>query len=406
MDRTTLLWIALVAGSLVTGASLVGILVLKRAVEPLVALGGLLAFVMGASAFITLSTHYDRIDAVLYGFAFIVASVGGGYALASSLLGSIAHDQEPVRPLAAPPTDASGPAAVLLSCIEPAQYDPGSTANMLQALTDEGLLDASMGALPFVFFAQKARYRAVGGASPAHDELVALTENLRGVLPGWSTAMATCAGDTRLPAMVGSLAEKGHDPIVVAQLAVGQTGLMAEAKRQTDALHLEQLGIRLRYTEGLADAERVIQLVAARIMRSVDDPGATGVVLVGHGQPEERSRKNPQFDEEENRFLNRLRLLLTEFGLAEGSVRVAWAEWRTPNITSTVRHLAALGCRRVVVSPSCYPLDSIATRLDMEISVRQARVEENIAVITLPAWRDDPLLLEELGSRILAASEG
>lgn len=404
MDRTTLLWIALVAGALVTGGSIVGVLVLRRAAEPILGLGGLVAFAVSSSAFISLSAHYARADAVLYGFAFVVASVGGGYALASSLLDRLATRPRAVEPVRLDAAPSAGPAAVLVNCVEPAAYDPAATAAMLQSLTDEGLLDASMGALPFVFFAQKARYRAVGGASPAIGELSSLSERVAETLPGWSVTYAACNGPDRLPERVAALARSGRSPIVVAQVSIGQTGHMAEAKRQTDALHLDQCDVELSYTDGLADADRVGALVAGRIMRSVDDAAATGVVLVGHGQPEDRSRANPEFDEDENRFLNRVRLLLNERGLSEGNVRVAWMEWRSPNITSAVRHLAALGCRRVIVSPSCYALDTIATRLDMEIAVRQARVDESIAVVTLPAWRDDPLLVEELRTRITAAA--
>lgn len=404
LDRTTLLWIALVGGSLVTGASLVGVLVLKRSLEPLIALVGLLAFVAASGAFISISGYYGSVSAVLYGFAFIIASAGGGYALASSLLDRFVGEPVSVAQLTEGHRPHAGPAAVVACCIEPQCYEPSATAGMLQMLTDEGLLDASMGALPFVFFAQKARYRAVGGESPAHGELVAITEALHVSLGGWATLQATCGGPEPLPRQVMRLAEKGHDPIIVAQLSIGQTGHLAEAKRQTDALHLDEQGVRVVYTDGLSDSDRVAALVTARVLRSVDDAPSTGVVLVGHGQPEERSRKNPGYDEDENRFLNRIRMQLTDQGLSEDNVRVAWAEWRTPNITSTVRHLAALGCRRVIVSPACFPLDTIATRLDIEIAVRQARVDDTITVVTLPAWADDPLLVEELRARIVAAT--
>lgn len=404
MDSTTLTWVALIAGAIATGGSLVGALVLRRSVEPIIGLIGLLSFLISASSFIALSTHYGRVDAVLYAFAFIIAAVGGGYALTSSLLDRLARPDPVVEPLESAPQNRSGPAVVIVACIEPESYEPAATASMLQALTDEGLLDASMGALPFVFFAQKARYRAVGGTSPAHRELITVAGQLESSLPGWTVSYAACSGPERLPAKVRSLAHKGHHPIVVAQLAVAQAGHLTEAKRQTDALRLDEVGVTLEYTDGLSDAERIGTLVASRVMQSVDDPPSTGVVLVGHGQPEDRSRTNPDFDEDENRFMNRVRLMLLDRGLPEANVRVAWAEWRTPDITSSVRHLAALGCRRVIVSPACYPLDTISTRLDIEISVRQARVEDSVAVVTLPAWREDTLLLDELRERVTSAA--
>src|SRR5664279_2599182 len=84
----------------------------------------------------------------------------------------------------------------------------------------------------------------------------------------------------------------------------------------------------------------------------------------------------------------------------EQSVRIAWADWRAPEVTGTVRHLAALGCRRIIVSPTCFPLDSITTLLDLQLAVRQARVDETVSIVTLPAWHDDPALVEELRADI------
>jgi hypothetical protein len=146
----------------------------------------------------------------------------------------------------------------------------------------------------------------------------------------------------------------------------------------------------------------VAALVTTRALSVAGDLSAAGVVLVGQGQPEDRSRNRRDFDEQETAFLNRVRILLLERGLPDQSVRIAWADWRTPEVTGTVRHLAALGCRRIVVSPTCFPLDSITTLLDLQLSVRQARVDETVSVVTLPAWQDDPGLVEELRADLVA----
>ena len=68
-----------------------------------------------------------------------------------------------------------------------------------------------------------------------------------------------------------------------------------------------------------------------------------------------------------------------------------------------MRHLAALGCRTVVVMPACFPLDSIATMLDLPLSVRQARVGQGVNVLTLHAWHDDPGFVEALRSKVTSA---
>jgi hypothetical protein len=153
-------------------------------------------------------------------------------------------------------------------------------------------------------------------------------------------------------------------------------------------------------------SEPLAQLVANRAMAVAGDLSVAGIVLVGQGQPDERSRDRRDFDEQEISFLNRVRMLLLERGLTDQNVRIAWADWRTPEVTGAVRHLAALGCRRVVVSPSCFVLDSITTLLDLQLAVRQARVDDTVNVVTLPAWHDDPALIEELRALVVKASSG
>ncbi len=96
-------------------------------------------------------------------------------------------------------------------------------------------------------------------------------------------------------------------------------------------------------------------------------------------------------------------MMLLERGVDAESVRVAWADWTTPDVASSVRHLVALGRRRVLVVPAVYPLDTLATRLDLEMAVRQARVNDDVSVVTLPGWRDDEAVIAELRARVLGA---
>jgi hypothetical protein len=54
----------------------------------------------------------------------------------------------------------------------------------------------------------------------------------------------------------------------------------------------------------------------------------------------------------------------------------------------------------VVVLPGVFTLDTIGTRLDLEVAVRQARVDENVSVVTLPAWHDDEEVVGEIVERV------
>ncbi len=401
------LWASLIVGAVLFGVSLVAILVSRRSLEPVFAVAGLVAFGVAAWAFGEISIVYDRFEVLLYALAFGVAAFAGGYALASTLLASIASHPRRLSTPNSLPADTGTAAAVLLGDVDPDVYDERWTAADLDRLSDEGLLHVSIAILPFLFFAQKARYRAVGGTSPAARQLDALAERVGDSLratPVDHVETAWLGGARDLALRVLRLAEKGYRTISIAEVMIAGSLELDEAKRRVDALRLEELGIDIRYTGSLWGAERIAGLVASRVMGVVDDPATTGVVLVGLGQPEERAKSCRSFDEHENAFLNRVRLTLIERGILADNIRLAWADWHGPDVTGTVRHIAALGCSRLIVAPACFPLDTVETMLELPLSVRQARVDEGVSVVSLVAWHDDPALVDELVERVTATS--
>ncbi len=406
MDPTRLTWLALIAGALAAGAAVVGILVVRRRLEVVVAIIGSVGAVSAFTASARLTAHYERPEAAVWSLVFVFAAGAGGYALASTLLYRLAREagHPTMSREGAPARDRA--AVVLTACAEPAHYDPGATAQMLQSLADEGLLEPSVGALPLLFFGQKARYRAAGDVSPAMAGLRAVAEHLEETLADTAdVSTATCSGDGSLADVVALAAQAGYRRIVICVLAVGESMHMDMARGAVEQLRLGESGVTVVSTGALWSSERIISALTQRIMHGVDDPAATGVVLVGHGQPEERARRHRSFDEQEMAFLSRLRMALADRGLSEDWVRIAWDDWTEPDVTSAVRHLAALGAKRVLVVPATFPLDTLGTRLDLEIAVRQARVNEGVAVITMAAWRDSDAVIEELRSRVIAALE-
>jgi sirohydrochlorin ferrochelatase len=408
MNHLVLIWLALVGGSVLMGASIVALLISERMLEPVSAVSILLGFAAAAWGFGQITTSYSGLDAVGYALFFGAAAVAGGYALASTLLAHLAlRPIIPSLPDVLPLGDTT-PAVVLLSELEPASYSARATAAALDDLAEEGLLEASMWVLPFLFMAQKTRYRAAGGTSPGPRELTGVAERLtlslrpRGIT---HVETAACEGPHALSILVAAAARRGSRTIVVAEAFIAESIEVDRAKRAVDALRLEERGVTVSYTDPLGGSPLCASLVAAKTLAVAGDKASCGVVLVGQAQPVERSRIADTFDLQESGFLNQIRMLLIERGISEQRVHIAWADWRSPEVTGSVRHLAAQGCRTVVVVPACFPLDSITTMLDLPLSVRQARVDQSVQVLTLRAWHDDPGLVEALRERVLTALE-
>lgn len=393
MSDVTTSWIGLSLGAFAAGAAIVGILALRRAFEPLIAILGAIGMAVAGWSLVAVGQAYGTPQLVAFAVLFAIATGAGGYAFASALLDYLARPAPAASPLDADEIgeSESRPVVFLVAPVETQDYEPRGTARELHDLADEGVLRLGIGVTPFLFAASKARYRASGGKSPAWRELERLTEavelrldaSLRGrVLP------STCDGSQALDQTLHQAVLAGTRKVAVVPVAVSEPPEYEACKDRIDALGLPAAGISVEYAAPLWSSDAVAESAARHIIAGAINPDSTGVVLVLHGQPGPRSRRYPHFDEEESAFASRIRMLVSEAGIPSANVRTAWAEWAQPDVTSAVRHLAALGCDRVLVSPAVFPFDCIATQLEIPLMVRQARVDA-VPVVMLPTWRDD-----------------
>ncbi|MDY0341007.1 MAG: hypothetical protein RBS17_07325, partial [Coriobacteriia bacterium] len=120
--------------------------------------------------------------------------------------------------------------------------------------------------------------------------------------------------------------------------------------------------------------------------------------LVCPGSPNAWEHRYPDAGRTENYFIQRVRMRLTEAGLPCDNIRIAWLQWQTPDVTETVRHLAMLGCQRIVCAPATTVLPTLDTLLDLERATTYARVPKSVTLVTLGAWGDDDAIAHAVRS--------
>jgi sirohydrochlorin ferrochelatase len=209
----------------------------------------------------------------------------------------------------------------------------------------------------------------------------------------------------RLDDVVAAAAAEGYRRIAVVPFGIADSMYLDRAKRSVDDLGLAAVGVRIAYSAPLWSRSGVARSVADRVLSSIAPPdrSATGVVLVGHGQPWQWDRDYPAGSEHETYFAQRVRSLLVEEGFGPELVRIGWLDWQDPGVSEAVRHLVAFGCRRVLVVPAAMPVETLGTLIDLRGAAEEAVAGTHVRLDVLPAWGDHPGVVAAVADAAVAA---
>ncbi len=393
-------WSALLVGAVFFGVGVVAWFVVPRQWEAPAFV--VTAFGLGGSAYAVVQAAVvtRRVEIVLASIVIGVAGSIGGYGLAAALLPLIAGSRQPPPTLPSAPRG-RGTRVFLLTSAEPERYSVSATAAELNYLQEDGESPAPVAVLPFFFAAQKSRYRAAGGRSPARADTTRIADTLASVLSkeGVESVLAVfCGGAKSLAEHVAEAVAEGCGRIIVVPVGVTtDQSCDIEASRLAD-MRPEAHDVDVAFTPSLWGSMELANMLADRVHRAVSLGSDGGAALVIHGQPPSEERSHSSYGADELAFAHRVRLLLIDRGLPEELVRISYSEWRDPSVNEAVRHLAALGCERIVVCPVSFPTETLYTLLDLRHAVDQARV--NVSVTILAAWGAETPVIEALAHAV------
>lgn len=327
---------------------------------------------------------------------FVVSATAAGYGVACATL-PLLTPRQARRPLG--PSTASGAGLIIIGWTEPQDYDLRAEIATHQALIETGALDLPSILMPLQLLARKSRYRAAGGHSPGARHLTRLADALATQTEPWGTqgVLGVCAMQPQaLADAVRELAGAGCESIGVVVLGTSDAEEIDEQKRRLAPLGLRNAGVDIRFATPVLCDDRIARRLADRIISLTQDvpPASVGVVLVSAGSPEPWRHSHRAGSEEQNYFDQRVRMLLSEAGLDDRVIRQAWLDWQTPDVAEAARHVAALGCERIVVAPSTILLPTLYTAVDLERIVAMLRLPDGVEAITLSSPEPDESLVE------------
>jgi protoheme ferro-lyase len=386
-------WIQLLAGSLIFGAAVVTAMVLARPAYFAGIVVSLIALTAASAASMNLLSTYDTFEVALVSALALFAGAGVGYRLAVAALPLLATA---TRTLSLPvPSDKEATGVVLVSFTDTPRYDPRWVARRHVRLTEGAGIDVPPTAVPFVFLAQKTRYRAAGGRAQgptsARELARRVGERMHGTAVDNRVQLVPADDPGALSAAVAALASQDTGRIAIVPLGCQDSDEIEQATAMLDALDPEAKGIRARFGTSLWHDTRLAERLAERIIDGCDDVPRSecGVVLASSGLPPEWEQRHATALAEENYFNQRVRMLLNAQGIDERSIRIAWVDWQLPDVAEALRHVAALGKTRVILAPSTIALPTLEYELDIGQAIDRARLPVSAEVVTLPCWEND-----------------
>jgi protoheme ferro-lyase len=209
--------------------------------------------------------------------------------------------------------------------------------------------------------------------------------------------------DPRPDAAVIRALNDGASRVVVSEVFLTISNHTAEGEELiTDLKVPERFGIPLSFTGPLWDSEPLKEMFVRRANDNLGgvEKSRTGVLLVGHGQPQEWDAEWPTETSQETGFRTDVLARLAADGFSRDLVGLAWMEFREPKVGRAVEDLGGKGIERLLYFSAAISADAIHSQYDTPELVARAHLPAGVATVNLGAWNDDPLVIRAIKEKI------
>jgi protoheme ferro-lyase len=167
-------------------------------------------------------------------------------------------------------------------------------------------------------------------------------------------------------------------------------------------VNVAEYGASLTFTGPLWDSDGLRQMFVERANAHLQgtDKSKVGVLLVGHGQPDEWDVEWATETEQETAFRQEVLNLFVEDGYDDDNLGLAWMEFKEPKPAEKVEDFYKNGIEKLFFYSAAISADSIHSQYDVPELVYEAEIPESINIINLGAWNDDPLVIQAIKEKI------
>jgi sirohydrochlorin ferrochelatase len=336
-----------------------------------------------------------------------IASILVGYAIATNVVLS-RDDPRPIPEITRERQDPGlgHTAIVYFTHGEPETYDPIGWINQFKEFDEQGISFVPFLARPFFLYQLRKHYLIVGKSdhrSMHQSMLRSLEQAFREEGDDTTRFYLSFLDDNPRPdAAVIQALNDGASRIIVSEVFLTISNHTAEGKELIEALHVEDYGVPIHFTGPMWDSNTLKSMFVHRANAHIGDvdKSKVGILLVGHGQPDEWDIEWATETEQETSFRQDVLELLEQDGYRRENLALAWMEFKEPKPADKVSEFVGNGAEQVLYFSAAISADAMHSQYDVPALVHKAPVPDGYPLINLGAWNDDPLVIRAIKLKI------
>ncbi len=394
-------WILIVISSFMTGLFLVMSLVSTFYSLPMYS-SYLTIFAVGT---IVLFFIGFKKRAKLYSAGIMIVFIIGGWLTANAIF--LAQDEEHYIPQVTRIDGGDGHAAVIyVTHGEPPGYDPMPWILTMAEFDNDNVPFIPWPFRPFFFAANRHEYARIGG-SPHNSLHETYIDNLRRAMP------VAVANGTRFylsfldypphpEEMTVKAINEGASKIIILPVFITESTHTIAAQEMVNVVNPQQYGIEVNYTGALGDSDTLQSVFVDRANNLTVDytKSEVGILLIGHGQPDEWEDLYPEQNAQESAYRNGIRDKLIADGFSADNVKLGWMSFQEPSIATSAAALAANGVNILIVCSVSLSAKSVHSLVDAPKGIEEANLPNDILVEYVDQYGDHPLAIQAMAEKI------
>ncbi len=290
---------------------------------------------------------------------------------------------------------------------EPETFNPIGWINQFKEFDSQGIRFIPFPVRPLFIQALRRSYLKVGKSNHrgTHKEMLKSLERAYRNQGDKDTRfyISFLDDEPRPDAAAIQALNEGAGRIIVSEVFLSISNHTAEGEELINELEIpEKYGVPVEFTGPLWDSETLMSMFVNRANENLGEHSKeeTGILLVGHGQPDEWDREWPTETEHEIGFRQNVLKLLADDGYRLENLSLAWMEFKEPKPAAKIEEFVRNGVKQVLFFSAAISADAIHSQYDVPELIHEAKIPKGIVLKNLGAWNNDPIVIQAIKEKI------